>query len=184
MVNTGIFVLKYIQKSQEMLWFLWVWNENIHYVFNFFKNNKKNKLRHVTSCGFIVAHRGVNDALEFLLIKSSRGHWGFPKGHMNQGESEMETAMRELKEETGITNIICIDDVYFETTYSPKEFGEVVLKTVKYFLGMVGENSTISIDGDEVAHYEWVTLDMIGSFTEMKDCLKEMLSKANEYLTS
>jgi 8-oxo-dGTP pyrophosphatase MutT (NUDIX family) len=41
--------------------------------------------------------------LQFLIISSkSDGHWGFPKGHVEEGESVEKTAIREVKEETGL----------------------------------------------------------------------------------
>ena len=54
------------------------------------------------SCGAIV-YRKHHGNTEILLIKHiNSGHWSFPKGHMEQGESETETALREIKEETGL----------------------------------------------------------------------------------
>ena len=37
-----------------------------------------------------------------LLIKQTKGHWGFPKGHVEKDETEIETAIREVKEETNL----------------------------------------------------------------------------------
>lgn len=58
-------------------------------------------MRYVKSCGFVV-YKQIENANYYLLIKSLNGDVGFPKGHMETGESEMQTAIRELKEETGI----------------------------------------------------------------------------------
>ena len=46
------------------------------------------------------------------------GHWGFPKGHQDAGESEKETAIRELKEETGIDAVNLLEDKTFTEHYS------------------------------------------------------------------
>lgn len=55
-----------------------------------------------TSCGAIV-FRKENNAKHFLLIRNRRStHWGFPKGHVEPGETNEETAVREVMEETGI----------------------------------------------------------------------------------
>ncbi|MFH1332713.1 MAG: NUDIX domain-containing protein, partial [archaeon] len=51
------------------------------------------------SAGVIVYNNG-----EFLILQYTAGHWDFPKGHIEKGETERETALRELKEETGITD--------------------------------------------------------------------------------
>jgi 8-oxo-dGTP pyrophosphatase MutT (NUDIX family) len=58
------------------------------------------------SCGAVVV-RSKEDLWEALLIRSKRGNWSFPKGRMDPGESEIDTAIREIREETGI--IVSID---------------------------------------------------------------------------
>ena len=44
-----------------------------------------------------------NNHYQFLLIQHQGGHWGFPKGHAEAGESPVQSACREFEEETGIT---------------------------------------------------------------------------------
>ena len=57
--------------------------------------NQTNKK--VKACGCIIIEDG-----KVLLIKQTMGHWGFPKGHMEEGETEEQTAIREVKEETNL----------------------------------------------------------------------------------
>ncbi len=84
------------------------------------------------SCGF-VAYRQIEEKKEYLLIKSINGDVGFPKGHTEQGESEMETAIRELKEETNVT-VEPVEGFRREISYSlPRK--ENTKKQVVYFLG-------------------------------------------------
>ena len=59
-------------------------------------------MREEKSCGAIV-FRCPADKLEVLLLKHRNGHWDFPKGHVEPGESEQETALREVREESGLT---------------------------------------------------------------------------------
>jgi len=78
------------------------------------------------SCGIVVFY---NDKV--LLVKHNAGHYGFPKGHVEGNESEHETAIREVKEETNIDANI-IDGFREYITYSPKEN---IIKDVIYFIG-------------------------------------------------
>ncbi len=73
----------------------------------------------------------------WLVIHSKSGHyWGFPKGHMgdhNEGETLEEAAIREVKEETGVTARI-IKKLKNNTRYQYNWQNEQVEKTVWYFL--------------------------------------------------
>ncbi len=79
------------------------------------------------SCGIIVF-----DDDKVLLIKHNGGHISFPKGHVEEGETSRETAVRETLEETGIEAKIISDD-YYVNTYSPKENH---MKDVLLFVGV------------------------------------------------
>ena len=106
-------------------------------------------MKKVKSCGCIVIENN-----KVLLIQQKKGNWGFPKGRVEKNESECETAIREVKEETNID--VIIEDKnkkYIDTYYSKKdEFKEVVL-----FLGkrIGGE---IKTQENEIKNVEWVDL--------------------------
>ena len=53
------------------------------------------------SCGAIV-YKIENNELKFLLVHQNNGHYSFPKGHVEENETEIETAIREIKEETNL----------------------------------------------------------------------------------
>jgi len=57
-----------------------------------------------TSAGAVI-FRKENNKTYYLLLHYGAGHWGFPKGHIEGGEKEEDTARREVKEETGLENI-------------------------------------------------------------------------------
>ena len=59
------------------------------------------ELQYEKSCGAVVYCRKDN-GIQYLLACERSGYWVFPKGHMEDGESEYETALREVKEETGL----------------------------------------------------------------------------------
>ena len=98
------------------------------------------------SCGCIV----MNENNEILLVHQISGHWGLPKGHVEEGESEVETAIREVKEETNIDVNINKNFRYTEK-YSPKEN---VMKEVVYFLAQ-NKNNIKKAQKEEVSDVKW-----------------------------
>ncbi|MDD4541790.1 MAG: NUDIX domain-containing protein [Eubacteriales bacterium] len=99
-----------------------------------FENKKakrrKYEVKHERSCGAIV-FREIDNELRVLLVQHSASHWSFPKGHVECGETDCETAIREVKEETGI-DIEIISDFSRASTYSPYPGAQ---KTVTFFIG-------------------------------------------------
>ncbi|WP_415283892.1 bis(5'-nucleosyl)-tetraphosphatase [Candidatus Nitrososphaera sp. FF02] len=57
------------------------------------------------SVGAVIKLRPVEGIAEFLLLRNRRGFWGFPQGHKEKGETEIQTLVREVKEETGISEL-------------------------------------------------------------------------------
>ena len=60
------------------------------------------------SVGAIIRYQTTEqnrDHADFLLLRNKRGFWGFPQGHKEKGENEIQTLQREVQEETGITNL-------------------------------------------------------------------------------
>ena len=68
------------------------------------------------------------------------GHWDFPKGHVEKGEVEAQTARREIAEETGIASLEFVDDFRETVSYSFRHStGEMAQKTVAFFLARTNE---------------------------------------------
>lgn len=95
--------------------------------------------RQERSAGFVIFHQsppsqGGSGQLEFLLLDYGR-HWDFPKGHVEAGEDDLTTAVRELKEETGIQGAHVVSGFHREMTYffRDKRHG-LIRKTVVFFL--------------------------------------------------
>lgn len=107
------------------------------------------------SCGIVVF-----DEDKVLLIKHNGGHISFPKGHVEEGETYKETAIRETLEETGIEAEILSDD-YYVNTYSPKENH---MKDVLLFIG-------VKTGGELKAQLEEVSLC---DFFSYEDAMKEL----------
>ena len=124
------------------------------------------------SCGAVV-FRKYHGNIELLLIKHVvGGHWSFPKGHVEPGETEEPTALREIKEETGI-------DVELNTSfrevvsYSPKRD---TTKDVIYFLGKA-KTFQYTPQEEEIAQIKWVEINLAHSFLTY-DNDKQLVNKA------
>ena len=59
-----------------------------------------------TSAGGVVFRRSDGDEPRFLLIRDSYRNWGLPKGHLEEGEERADAALREVGEETGLTDLV------------------------------------------------------------------------------
>jgi bis(5'-nucleosidyl)-tetraphosphatase len=134
--------------------------------------------------GVIPVLRKDEDTL-FLLIQHNAGHWAFPKGHAERGESEIETALRELGEETGITDVELDTRRVFEERYTKTFRGDarrLVRKTVRYFIGTVA-SSRVKVQAEEIKDHRWVTSDEARKLITYSESRK-MLEEADRYLTA
>lgn len=105
------------------------------------------------SCGALILRDG-GEGTELLLLKHKNGgHWAFPKGHVERGENERQTALREVKEETDLT-IELEADFRESVRYSPKAGVE---KEVVYFLGRY-RGGTARPQEAEIAETRWVEI--------------------------
>ena len=84
------------------------------------------------SCGAIV-YTIEHGELKYVIICSKEGIYGFPKGHIEGTESEEETALREVLEETGLS-VQLIGNFKAEDTYTFTRNGDTRLKHIVYFL--------------------------------------------------
>jgi 8-oxo-dGTP pyrophosphatase MutT (NUDIX family) len=101
------------------------------------------------------------DEILFLLIQHLHehgGHWAFPKGHMEDGESAIETAKRELFEEAGIRNVKIVDSPEFFEKYSFVQKDVPYEKVVKYFLGEV-DDQKVKTQDEEINDFVWLKFE-------------------------
>ena len=97
------------------------------------------------SCGAVL-FRTREGQREYLILHSVKGHWSLCKGHVEPGESERDTAVREIREETGLS-VTFVEPFRSVITYSPYEG---CMKDVVFFLAEVA-GGTLVCQEEEVA---------------------------------
>ena len=111
------------------------------------------------SCGVIPLWSDGAGQLQFLLVKHHAGHWAFPKGHPESGETHIVTARRELVEESGVELRQLISSPVFVERYDFRgREGIVIDKTVHYYLGVAGSTES-SPQESEIAELAWLNAE-------------------------
>lgn len=134
-----------------------------------------------SSAGIIPFH-DQNGERRYLILLSNlaeKEFWELPKGHIEIGESAKTAAAREFEEETGISDWEMLPKFKKILRYFYRRRGQLVSKSVVYFLGEVKSNSvTISHESKD---YAWVLLEE--AFEKIKhNNIRRLLSQADEYL--
>ena len=132
-----------------------------------------------TSAGIVLFRKEETKNL-FLLLHYPSGHWDFVKGKMEKGESIHETAIRETKEETGITDVEFLDNFEEWIEYNFQYQGELVHKKVVFFLA---ETNTKDVEiSHEHLDYTWMDYNTAIEKTTF-DNAKTVLTKAQMLLS-
>ena len=115
----------------------------------------------------------------FLLLHYPTGHWDFVKGKIENNESLEQAAIRETKEETGITDIEFIKGFKEKIEYSFKFNGDIVQKEVIFFLAKTNTKQVkISYE-----HLDYVWLDFNNTLNKITyENAKNVLKKSKNYL--
>jgi len=107
----------------------------------------------------------------FLLLNYPSGHWDFVKGNIEKDENLKQTVLREIKEETGISQVNFVDDFEDKIEYYYQRDGELVHKEVIFFLATTTTREvTLS---DEHLDYTWLTFS---------DAIKKLTYKSAQKL--
>jgi 8-oxo-dGTP pyrophosphatase MutT (NUDIX family) len=110
------------------------------------------------SCG-VLPYRVVNGQREILLVFESFSKcWSLPKGHMEAGETDTETALRELHEETGLT--AKLDTSRWTSIEYP--ISKIARKEVTFYLGEVDGEPRVRVG--EIDSYKWVTVEQLKDY--------------------
>lgn len=133
---------------------------------------------HEKSCGAVIFIK-KGEQTKYLLLNYAAKHWDFVKGNMEQGESEKETTVRELKEETGITDAVFIDGFRETIAYFYRRQGLTVHKEVVFFaMESHIENVTLSFE-----HVGFVWMDYKSAMEKLNfKNAKDVLQKAHDFL--
>ncbi|MBS0620023.1 MAG: NUDIX domain-containing protein [Verrucomicrobia bacterium] len=125
----------------------------------------------------IVPFRKEGETWKVLLILHCKGsHWAFPKGRANPGEVPLESAKRELLEETGLSVETLLLDTPFIEQYQFRRRRDLVVKTVQYFPALV--KGELKLQVEEVRDAKWYSLAEALehlTFKEARHILREML---------
>lgn len=126
------------------------------------------------SCGIIL----YNENREYLIIRHLAGHWDFPKGHVERNETEEETALREVLEETGLPAAILPG---FRETVNYLVRGRIP-KEVVYFLGRPASDQ-VTMQPEEVSDYAFLPYPEARQRLTF-DSNRKLLDKAQQFVES
>jgi bis(5'-nucleosidyl)-tetraphosphatase len=130
------------------------------------------------SCGAVVFIK-KDDQTKYLLLNYAAGHWDFVKGNVEINETEKETVLRELKEETGITDATFIENFKETIAYFYRRQGLTVHKEVVFF---IIETNTEKVElSFEHVGYIWLDYKHAMEKLNFKNA-KDVLQKARDFL--
>ena len=137
------------------------------------------ELLYEKSCGAVVYCQKDND-IKYLLVCEHDGHWVFPKGHMEAGESERETALREVKEETGL-DIAFVDGFRVKDEHNLAREGRP--NTIKQTIYFLAEYKNQKFIPQESEISKIVLLDFASAMTTLQfDSFRQILAHAHNFL--
>ncbi len=130
------------------------------------------------SCGAVVFIK-ENGQIKYVIIKSQEGFYGFPKGHMEGIETEIQTALREVAEETGLS-VHIVSGFRTEDSYPFNRSGKTRIKHIVYFLAEYS-NQTPIVQETELSSIDLMEFDTAISAFQF-DSSKRILAKAHDFL--
>jgi len=131
------------------------------------------------SCGAVVFLK--SSEVKYLLLRYGAGHWDFVKGNVEPKESEKDTVIRELKEETGIDDARFINDFREKIEYFYRRQGTTVHKEVIFFL-IETHTEQVRLSFEHVG-YTWLDYPNALKKLTFKNA-KDVLQKAHELLNA
>jgi bis(5'-nucleosidyl)-tetraphosphatase len=105
----------------------------------------------------IIPLRKERGKWQVLLLKHGKGHWAFPKGHPEIGEDPEQTAVRELKEEAGLSILSFLQMPPQQEHYFFRAGPDLIDKRVTYFAAEVA--GQVVLQEGEISDYKWLSLE-------------------------
>lgn len=130
------------------------------------------------SCGAVVFLRKEAKIL-YLFLNYEAGHWDFVKGNVEPNESEKDTVIRELREETGITDAHFIEGFREPIAYFYRRQGLTVHKEVVFFL-IETHTEKVELSFEHIG-YTWLDYQHAMEKLTFKNA-KDVLQKAHDFL--
>ena len=138
---------KFVAAPEGMVFHQAQIGQAVHFVEKYFDSSIDALVQR--SCG-VIPYRITSEGIRYLLILQTNGFWSLPKGHMEAFETEQETALRELQEETGLQ--ATLHPHIREMVSYPMAGGRT--KQVVLFPGNV--SGRITLQHSEATRYRWV----------------------------
>jgi len=133
------------------------------------------------AAGFVLFRTTQQDRQYLLLRHCNDGHWAFPKGRLEEGEDELDAAMREISEETNIHRLDPISGFRETSEYCLQRSGKQVSKTVAYYLAETGP-SEVALSAEHM-DFRWVDFDDAVALLTYDES-RRILGKADKLLRS
>lgn len=133
--------------------------------------------------GFVIFRR-TDEGVKFLLLYRRGSYWNFPKGHFEEGEQSLDTALRETQEETGIRkeDLRFISNFRGYEKYTFEQGGERIHDTVILYLAET-KKAEVTIDPEEHSGFAWFTYyDALKTIGKKYIATKRVLKQAHDFI--
>ncbi|MEO9364348.1 MAG: NUDIX domain-containing protein [Nitrososphaera sp.] len=133
------------------------------------------------SAGAVVFFISNNGKPEYLLLHYTAGHWDFPKGNIESGETEREAAVREIREETGISNVEFVEGFRHIISYRYRRARKLVDKQVVLFLAQT-KTRDVTISHEHIG-FAWKSHEDAMKQLTYKSA-RNLLEAAEQFMTT
>lgn len=130
------------------------------------------------SCGAVI-YTEVDGKRKYVIISNLEGVYGFPKGHMEAGETEEETALREIKEEVGL-DVTLIEGFKTKADHTFFRGEEEILKKVVYFVATY-KDQEFKRQEEELSNVELMDYETAMNSFQFENCCR-VLTEVEEFL--